>query len=99
MDSEKASYYIVGIDRDQCKNCGSCIKKCSRGVYLRDNDKILIQSDKCTGCLRCIRICPRDAITINAKSKKNNWFLSVKYWILSKLKHGKKTPSRRHRLG
>ncbi|WP_080942316.1 4Fe-4S dicluster domain-containing protein [Methanosarcina barkeri] len=77
----------VCIDFDQCIDCSSCIKKCPRGVYQRESDKILIQSNKCTGCLRCIRICPRDAITISAESKRNNWKLSFKYWILSKLKH------------
>ncbi|WP_369334788.1 4Fe-4S dicluster domain-containing protein [Methanosarcina spelaei] len=75
------------MDFDQCIDCSSCIKKCPRGVYQRESDKILIQSDKCTGCLRCIRICPRDAITISAENKKNNWKLNFKYWILSKLKH------------
>ena len=55
--------FKVGIDRDQCMDCGRCIENCSYGVYRREGDKILIESRKCTACLRCVAMCPRDAIT------------------------------------
>src|ERR1035437_6245240 len=85
--------FKVGIDRDQCMDCGRCIENCSYGVYHREGDKILIQPRKCTACLRCVAMCPRDAITIMEKPVDYRshpvWTREVREDIINQARSGK----------
>lgn len=54
------------IDYMICKECGSCINKCSHGVY--DKEKfptpIVVQKEECVDhCHGCGNLCPVGAIT------------------------------------
>ena len=90
MFENVSSKFRVSIDHDQCVNCGHCIKKCSHGVYRKENNKILIESWKCTACLRCIFVCPRGAISVDSRNQYRKWILSLKRWVLTMLKREKK---------
>jgi NAD-dependent dihydropyrimidine dehydrogenase PreA subunit len=59
------TWYPV-IDYSACVECGSCIDKCSHGVYNKDKapTPIVILPDSCVGhCHGCGNICPSGAIT------------------------------------
>ena len=54
------------IDYLECIECGSCIAKCSHGVYdkAKAPSPIVINSDGCVDhCHGCGALCPKGAIT------------------------------------
>ena len=50
------------ITKAACKNgclaCGICVKKCSEGAIVINNNHAEINETKCTGCGTCISACP-----------------------------------------
>ncbi len=59
------TWYPV-IDYSACVECGTCIDKCSHGVYSKDKapTPIVISPDSCVDhCHGCGNICPSGAIT------------------------------------
>ncbi|MFZ3130457.1 MAG: 4Fe-4S dicluster domain-containing protein [Desulfosporosinus sp.] len=57
------SWYPL-IDDDNCIECGSCIDKCTHGVYDKDSEKpIVIYHEGCIEhCRGCQSLCPAEAI-------------------------------------
>lgn len=54
------------IDEERCKQCGTCVRKCSKGVYDKDRDPIpvVVYPDGCVDhCHGCGNTCPTGAIT------------------------------------
>ncbi len=62
MNEEKNKYYhSVTLDKDACKGCINCIKRCpTEAIRVRDG-KAHILPKKCIDCAECIRVCPHHA--------------------------------------
>ncbi len=53
--------HAVTLDKDKCKGCINCIKRCpTEAIRVRDG-KAAIDAERCIDCGECIRICPHHA--------------------------------------
>lgn len=62
------SNYHVRWDKDNCLNCGKCIKICNFGAfYFDENKKVQYDPQKCWECTICVPNCPKKAINLIKK--------------------------------
>ncbi|MEG1710695.1 MAG: [Fe-Fe] hydrogenase large subunit C-terminal domain-containing protein [Clostridia bacterium] len=55
------SFCAVSIDKDKCKGCINCMKRCpTEAIRVRDG-KAVIDYNRCVSCGECIRICQSKA--------------------------------------
>jgi len=54
-------YHSVRLDREKCKGCVNCIKKCPTEAIRVRGGKAEINEAKCIDCGECIRVCPNQA--------------------------------------
>ena len=54
-------FHSVRLDKDKCKGCTNCIKRCPTQAIRVRNKKAYIISDRCIDCGECIRVCPHKA--------------------------------------
>lgn len=52
---------VVSYVKEDCINCGVCVKACREGALTATEDGIAIDREKCNNCGRCVKSCPTDA--------------------------------------
>lgn len=53
------------LDKDKCKGCTNCMRKCPIEAIRLVNNKAIINIEKCIHCGECIRVCPYNAYAPN----------------------------------
>ncbi len=54
-------YHSVRLDREKCRGCTNCIKRCPTGAIRVRDGKAVIINERCIDCGECIRVCPHHA--------------------------------------
>jgi iron only hydrogenase large subunit-like protein len=54
-------FHSVILDKDKCKGCTNCLKRCPTEAIRIRNGKAKIIKERCIDCGECIRICPYHA--------------------------------------
>ena len=54
-------FHSVTLDREKCKGCTNCIKRCPTEAIRVREGKAHILEERCIDCGECIRICPNQA--------------------------------------
>lgn len=62
MEKENEKYFhSVSLDKEQCKGCTNCLKRCPTEAIRIRNGKAKIIKERCIDCGECIRVCPYHA--------------------------------------
>ena len=56
-------FHSVTLDKDKCRGCINCIKRCPTEAIRVRNGKAKIIKERCIDCGECIRVCPYSAKT------------------------------------
>lgn len=56
-----AYFHSVRLDKDKCKGCTTCIKRCPTQAIRVRAGKAHIIKERCIDCGECIRVCPHHA--------------------------------------
>ena len=54
-------FHSVTLDKEKCKGCINCIKRCPTEAIRVRNKKAYIIPERCIDCGECIRVCPHHA--------------------------------------
>lgn len=54
-------FHSVRLDKDKCRGCTNCIKRCPTQAIRVRNGKAKIIKERCIDCGECIRVCPHHA--------------------------------------
>lgn len=61
-------FHSVRLDRENCKGCVNCIKRCPTEAIRVRHGKAEIIEEKCIDCGECIRACPNKAKYVETDS-------------------------------
>lgn len=61
-------FHSVTLDKDKCKGCINCIKRCPTEAIRVRNGKAKIINQRCIDCGECIKVCPYSAKTAKTDS-------------------------------
>ena len=54
-------FHSVRLDKDKCRGCTNCIKRCPTQAIRVRAGKAIIVKERCIDCGECIRVCPHHA--------------------------------------
>ncbi len=54
-------FHSVRLDKEKCRGCTNCIKRCPTQAIRVRNGKAVILKERCIDCGECIRVCPHHA--------------------------------------
>ncbi len=54
-------FHSVRLDKEKCRGCTNCIKRCPTQAIRVRNGKAVIIKERCIDCGECIRVCPHHA--------------------------------------
>ena len=54
-------FHSVRLDKDKCRGCTNCIKRCPTQAIRVRAGKAVILKERCIDCGECIRVCPHHA--------------------------------------
>ena len=54
-------YHSVRLDKDKCKGCTTCLKRCPTEAIRIRNNKATILPERCIDCGECIKVCESHA--------------------------------------
>lgn len=86
--------YKVLRDRDECIDCGICVRSCANEVHFVDEKRGRLAADhfKCVNCQRCVVMCPTMALSITdwpqVDSGSANWTLDYMQDIVKQAQTG-----------
>ena len=60
-DNKQTYFHSVRLDREKCKGCTNCIKRCPTDAIRVQQGKAKILDLRCIDCGECIRVCPYHA--------------------------------------
>jgi len=61
--------YVAEVDKDVCRRCGACVKRCLFGAQEQQGDAVVFHQDRCYGCGLCVSTCPTGAITMRLRGR------------------------------
>lgn len=73
--------HSVSLQKDKCKGCTNCVKRCPTEAIRIHNGHSVINEDRCIDCGECIRVCPYKAKTASydkfEKFKDYKWKIAL----------------------
>jgi ferredoxin len=63
-----AFFHSVRLDKDKCKGCTNCIKRCPTQAIRVRSGKAHIIKERCIDCGECVRVCPHHAKYVSRDS-------------------------------
>ena len=58
---QETYYHSVRLDKDKCKGCTTCLKRCPTEAIRIRNNKATILPERCIDCGECIKVCESHA--------------------------------------
>lgn len=59
-----SSGYVATVDRELCKDCGLCAKKCQFQALTNEAGVLRLDPARCMGCGICVNACPTGALAL-----------------------------------
>ena len=74
---QRFMYPTLLIDREQCSQCGKCIRECpAQHIEKGDKGRILTkESSSCIHCFNCVAGCPAKALSLSGELEKAREFM------------------------
>jgi len=69
--------FSIMFDKEKCKGCTNCMKRCPTQAIRLKESKAFIDGIKCIHCGECIKICPHEAYSAQSveRHKEKNYKL------------------------